>query len=510
MISSFSYIEKLLKSGQKFFFVAHWKQSSELNFLQTLRAYFEKEERLRTSPVIYLNFSKAGDYLNFFGNLSRQITEVGLSYDVRIFDSELDFSHQFTRLISAVSKRKPNSVILLVDEYDWPVRQQIAINDVVEAQIVEDFLKSFFAVLKAKTKELKFVCVTGATTVTAAQFRNGANTFVDLTNDQEFEALAGPIEGREVKKNNSTFEEIVEAVRKMYRDYRVLRTTDFDEEIENHWHESETPQYIFDHFRDRYLPANAFCKLRVSRDRLLTKHNLNEEFPIEIYMILNGYLTYCDYDKKTDEFVVDYPDEKTKLAFIRAMWKPRVSDSRVPIAVVPSEVKQSMIDGDIRGFVQCINNLSVSSLRYPEESRLVKLIASFLNVSEVACEVGRVFRRKDSSVAGDIDLQTIDLPVNYAIELKWLKSAEIAFQKLLKYSNVISFQRAHEGKTIYLVGVNFGFVQSTIMVNEWIRVKYLDGKCSELEASNADYLRKFAHITRPNFLCNTLYHYESS
>ncbi len=73
---------------------------------------------------------------------------------------------------------KHNSVVLLIDEYDYPILQHI--HDRHAAKAMRDILKSFYGVIKDLDKYLRFVFFTGVSKFSNTSLFSGLNNLQDI------------------------------------------------------------------------------------------------------------------------------------------------------------------------------------------------------------------------------------------------------------------------------------------------------------------------------------------
>ena len=81
-------------------------------------------------------------------------------------------------------------VIVLVDEYDYPVTYHLAKKDLKAAFLARDVLSSFYKVLKALGEHIQFMFATGITRFARVSVFSGAD-FKDITYDPNFSSVVG-------------------------------------------------------------------------------------------------------------------------------------------------------------------------------------------------------------------------------------------------------------------------------------------------------------------------------
>ncbi len=160
-----------------------------------------KEHHFPPCPVITLDFSDIphdGDFNDQLSTLlSSQAQACGLSNCTPIQGEQINFF--FDRIVRALSQDPRNqwkSVVVLVDEYDFPVRN---CTDSTKRSAILRSMTELFRTIKAHDSFIKYSFVTGIESHSYAGLYSGANNFVDLTYETELADLCGYTE-TETKK----------------------------------------------------------------------------------------------------------------------------------------------------------------------------------------------------------------------------------------------------------------------------------------------------------------------
>ncbi len=80
-----------------------------------------------------------------------------------------------------------NSVVLLIDEYDYPILQHI--HDNHTATKMRDILKNFYGIIKDLDKHLRFVFFTGVSKFANTSLFSGLNNLQDISLKPEYNNL---------------------------------------------------------------------------------------------------------------------------------------------------------------------------------------------------------------------------------------------------------------------------------------------------------------------------------
>ena len=93
----------------------------------------------------------------------------------------------FGRLLSSLAARG-DKVVVLIDEYDYPILHNLARAALPE---IQEVLANFYGVLKNHDEDLRFVFITGVTRFARMGLFSGLNNLYDLSHDHRFHGLLG-------------------------------------------------------------------------------------------------------------------------------------------------------------------------------------------------------------------------------------------------------------------------------------------------------------------------------
>lgn len=507
--------------------------------------------------VIYFNFGRSNieSPKKFLIDLSGTVIRTGKSYGIKV-EKRRHFEFQLRELILDLADGKPESVVVLIDDYDRPVRRNMERGRNHVAKTLSDSLEDFFELLKSLVESLKLVVVTGIANMQLMKFSSVVSNFCDITADPDFGAIMG-FTHQELIDNFSdhlmamadqhrdTFKNITEAIKRMYHSYcftcldperriPILNPGSINsclefKKIDNYWYNtpSRLPDYIIKYFRENRLTSKYFHNSKVLRKTLEKKYDFNREIPMEVFLILHGYLTYRGYDAETELFTVDFPNKEVEETFLDQVVEhdPRLAQMPETARGTCTSLKTALVAGNTEAFIHYADLLLKKKTKpitqaITEEYPLTSLMESVLRASAIELECGLTMYHEDSSSnLGEIDVETLNLPTNYVMEFKWRRTAAVAINQLLRYSNTTVFQEKFKNRAINLLGINFYIDRSwsevrlryrPVTMNDWIKVRYHDGVCSELEASHPRYLLMYENLTLPGTLCNTFKSYDKS
>lgn len=500
----FVYVDKtdliysLVKEGQ-IYFLSRPRRFGKSLLLSTLRAYFEGKKELfaglkidalehdwHVHPVFHFDFNgvdftqpgalhqKIEGYLHDWEN------EFGVTPGV-----DTNLGSRFDRILQAAAEQTGRRAVVLVDEYDKPLL------DVLEKdpELLEqnrNLLKAFYSVFKLSDASLRFVFLTGVTKFSQVSVFSGFNQPKDISMFDKYEALCGITEEelhvqfaepiREMAEADGCSEEEIrqklkrhydgyhfgENMTDIYNPFSLLNAFD-NQRIRDYWFASGTPSYLIrlmNHFHEGI-------------DELTSKYYLPDEFinykaDIEYPLPMiyqSGYLTIKDYDKESNLFLLDFPNNEVKSGFL-AMVATNYLQCRMPLESWMVKAVFALKRGQLEEFRKMLTSFFASipyTLRRkenePERERyfqytfylLLRLMSVYTVLAEQEQSEGRV----------DCIVETPGYV--YIFEFKLDATASEALQQIDDKGYARLY--AAEARTVYKVGVSFSSKTGTI--EEW-------------------------------------------
>ena len=336
-------IHDLITEG-RFYFLSRPRRFGKSLFLSTLQEIFEGNKKLFKDlwigkknrydwsiyPVIYLNFSDLdiATSSELKASLSWQLDAIAKNYGIDIKDAPSPGTkmQQLTRELF-----KKNSVVILIDEYDYPLINTLKNIKIAEAN--REVLKNFFSVIKSLDKYLRAVYITGVTKFSKTSIFSGLNNLNDLTTDpraatllgytqKEINAYFAPYIKKQAAYEDLDENEIKQEIKNWYNGYRFSREdirvyNPFSmlyyfekKELDNYWFASGTPGFLID------LLKNQYEDLENLEEAQLTSASLGtfdiESLPLITILFQTGYLTINTYDP--DKKNILFPIQMRKFA----------------------------------------------------------------------------------------------------------------------------------------------------------------------------------------------------
>ena len=289
-----------------------------------------KEQAKHPNPVVTLDMSGFAKYKDSEGlNISI------LNYFERfLFLNDLNIpmknnaGDMFANIITRLYKQFGH-VVVLVDEYDFPITEFI--DDIEKANEIRAFLRLFYLNLKTYSKYLRFVFITGISKFSKVGIFSGLNNLKDISMTKKYGDIVGYTQ-KELEDNFSAWientsldksinkQELLDKIKdyydgfsfdgitRVYNPFSVLNF--FDEgEFRNYWYDSATPSFLAKYLQNHKIKdQKEFIQKKVSIN--FTNSKEIENASVESFLYQSGYLTI--FHKKGNIITLDYPNEEVR------------------------------------------------------------------------------------------------------------------------------------------------------------------------------------------------------
>ena len=497
-IDKTEYIYKLVKEGKPYF-LSRPRRFGKSLLLSTLKAYWEGKkdlfkglaiERLAKDdpeafvphPVFYFDLNKD----NFKADLALEsVLDEHLIKWEKEYEavSEVEsLAARFRAVIEKAYEKTGRPVVVLVDEYDKPLLEVMTDNELEEHN--KAVFKGFFSTLKSYDRYLKFVFLTGVTKFSKVSIFSDLNHLRDISMSNDYTEICGitedeirsslmPEVSRMAKSLKITDEDCIARLRQMYNGYHFQPDTAGvynpfsllnalqDMKLKSYWFSTGTPTFLVKKLKAMdFAPEKFTDGTLYSDERSLSDYRADNPDPLPL-LFQTGYLTIKDYDEKFDSYMLGYPNDEVKYAFI---------ESLAPYYLYEDSPGSPL---DVRNFGRDIENADLDSLRdrftalfarlpYPTDERAVEqtfqnaVYITFMLLGQfVQTEIHSAKRRADVIVETDNYV--------YIFEFKRDKSADAALAQIEEKAYEKSY--AADPRKLYKIGVNFNSKERSL--DEW-------------------------------------------
>jgi hypothetical protein len=164
-----------LFQGDRELFRGLWIDSSDYSF--------ERHPILKFK----MNYADTTTKKKLVRNIKDDLIEFSVAHDVTIFSKSYD--RMLKQLLAGLYAKHNAGVVVLVDEYDFPVTRHI-LNKSLPSENCE-VLQDFYTALKKNIEYMHFVFVTGINRFAMTALDSGPNSFKDISLKYKYSEICG-------------------------------------------------------------------------------------------------------------------------------------------------------------------------------------------------------------------------------------------------------------------------------------------------------------------------------
>ncbi|MDR1856921.1 MAG: AAA family ATPase, partial [Desulfovibrio sp.] len=304
------YIAQMIQEGS-YYFLARPRRFGKSLTISTFQALFsgrkdlfvgldiEKyldNEKFLPGPVICLDMSGAlvKDGIDGMNRrIKNFLAKIARDNHVELCGEDVDII--FSNLITDLHE-KYGKVIILVDEYDYPVID--AMRKKMDIEIIKNNLRDFFTQIKINRESIRFVFLTGVSRFSRMGIFSALNNIDDISLQKDYGTMLGYTHEEIVTKFESYIEESAKALKTnscdlinnirdyydgfcfdgedcVYNPYSTLlffRHKDF----ERFWFVSGTPSIVAEHIKRNKVTVEQFKEMKITKSFAQEPGELNE------------------------------------------------------------------------------------------------------------------------------------------------------------------------------------------------------------------------------------------
>ena len=506
------YIWKMVSTNAVNFFLIRPRRFGKSLLVDTLQCYFEgrkelfeglyiynKEKEWKKYPVIRLDLSNGKYYekervhptINFI--LEQQEKNFGITKP----EDSTNYDTRLSRLIEAAYNQTGEKVVILIDEYDAPMLDSI--NDLELQDYIRNRVRNLFSPLKAQSKYLRFVFLTGISKFSQLSVFSELNNLQQLTFDPAYEAVCGiseeelltqmkpDIEQLTEKMNitysrwglHYTYDDVVAKLKKTYDGYHFsnhfkdiycpwsLVSAFAMGDIMNFWFSTGTPSMLVGVMRRHNISIQQIEHFQDTLDRFdAPTERITDPIPV---LFQSGYLTLKDYNPFTQKYTLGFPNGEVREGFSTSLYKYYMEDyvgSQDTLGNAFIDLKMKEIG--IGQFIEAVQRW-YAGIPYSitDKNQNEQLYQSLIYAALMGYGADISAEEQTSDGRMDIALKLTD--AIYIIELKYGKTAEDATDQIIKKNYAVRF--ASDNRPVWAVGLNISEDRRTIDQWKVVQVK---------------------------------------
>ncbi|MGP1520268.1 MAG: AAA family ATPase [Treponema sp.] len=513
-LGNFVYVDKThfipkLEKLSIAYFLARPRRFGKSLFISTLQAYFEGRKELfkglaiakfkaeagsewQSYPVLKLDLN-AKEYTekeHLKAILNDHINGWKQKYNIQFEATDPDSA--FAKIIKALHEKFNQRVVILIDEYDKPLIATLENEELHEQYRAT--LKAFYSVIKSSNDYIHLSFLTGVTKFSKVSIFSDLNNLFDISFDEEYSSLCGITE-EELKNNFSnevevlankyekTQEEMLSILKKKYDGYRFSKKKEhiynpfslciaFErKDLGDYWFESGTPTFMVHLFEQKAFALPDLEGNITMSARSIDMYRLSYSNLIPL-LFQSGYLTIKGYDRELDMYVLGYPNDEVKYAFIECLMMVYTSARKDPSGeFMIGDFLNSMRKGDIDR-VLTLTKALMASIPYdslPENKQFLREQNYQTTIYLIFRLMGEYVRTEVHSSVGrsDVEVETADSIYIFEFKVGGKPQDAIAQIKEAGYAD----KHKASNKNIFLIGATISRNKRTL--GKWVVEKVL-------------------------------------
>ena len=471
-----AWIRRLVDGGDQYF-LSRPRRFGKSLLLDTFKELFEGSEDLfrglaihdrwdwTPRPVVRISFGSgdfgAPDWLR--EDTATQFEAIEKHAGLAASDSSAPA--RFRRLITELHERAGRRVAVLVDEYDKPILDALAVPEVARAN--RDFLRGIYSVVKDCDAHILFTLLTGVSKFSKVSLFSGLNNLKDITLDPRYSAICGYTEADldtvfapelpgldrdEIRRWYNGYS--WRGDEKVYNPFDVLLLFD-TREFKAHWFETGSPTFLVETMLRRKVHA-ATLEDRMAGDALLSAFDV-DHMATEALLFQTGYLTITgeEHDEGATVYRLGHPNHEVRRSLngsLLAAAAPEVS-----VEAEGLRLRRALRSNDFEA-LEALFRAFFASVPYEwyrkNDIALYEGYYSSVFYSHFAA-AGLDVRVEESTSQGRLDMAVLYRGQVYLFEFKMVDEAPKgdAMRQLREKGYADKYR--HPDRPVHLIGVEF-------------------------------------------------------
>lgn len=486
------FIDKILESGNQYFFLARPRRFGKSLFLSTLKYFFEGERSLFKGlyidstnwhwdkfPVLYLDLN-SGEYSrpgSLDEVIEKKLGDWETKYDVEV--KSTSHTIRFQSILETIHEKTGRQAVILVDEYDKPLVKNLNNDDF---ELYRRKLAALYSNLKTGASHIRMVFLTGVSRFSKLSVFSDLNNLNDISFDNDYADICGVAE-HELKacfksgiqaladEYEISYDEACERLKMNYDGYRFARKgSDIynpwslfnclqKREIANYWNSTGFPSIIAEMLQR--IDADIEAALNVEYDlSKLMGLDLKSSDPVAL-LYQTGYITIKDYDPEFSTYKLGVPNREVREGLFDVLLPYYVKAKSGNIADVVFRLVKSVRTGDAEEFMKNLQAYFAGipyNLQMDNENNFHNAFYILMTLLDLKVQA------EAYTSDGRMDLLLKSKDYIYIIELKYDGSAQAALDQINEKRYDLKFYA--DSRKLIKIGVNFSSRKRRI--DDWI------------------------------------------
>src|SRR5574344_1606717 len=477
----------------KYVFLSRPRRFGKSLLTTTLESYFLGRKELfkglaidsletewKTYPVLHFDMSwaKLGTIENISAMIDSQLVDYEKKYGIS--KSSEDFGVRLKGLIVGCAQKYGEKTVVLIDEYDSQLLN--VIDEPEKLKDVRNFIRSFYAPLKACDEYLRFVFITGITKFSQLSIFSELNNLTNISMVPKFSAICG-ISQREIEsqlmddihrmseKLKISQEEALALLKRTYDGYHFSEDAEDiynpfslinalnDSRVNNYWDASGTPTFLtktLKHFNTDFTEIDG--SIAAAEDFDAPTEAMTSMLPL---LYQSGYLTIKDYDSMMNLYTLGFPNQEVRIGMLRSFIPYFITNETAKASVEIARIYADLLHDDMNS---ALTRLKVFMATVPyfahtkSEGHYQSVIYIILSL------LGQYIQSEVRTATGRIDAVLKTSTHIYVMEFKLDKSVEEAIAQIDTKDYLLPYTL--DNRKLVKVGINFS--SETRTLDNWI------------------------------------------
>ena len=505
MEGNYVYVDKthfipMLEKLGRAYFLSRPRRFGKSLFLSTLQAYFEGRSELFKGLAIEKYKVERGDEWKSYPILKLDLNakkytqkddlDIILSDHIdkwkTIYEIECEYKDSdsaFAKIIRALYEKFNKRVVILIDEYDKPL-----IATLENEKLQEEYratLKAFYSVIKSLNGCIHMSFLTGVTKFSKVSIFSDLNNLDDISFDDEYSSICGiteeellhcfsPEVGALADKYKHSYDEMLGILRAKYDGYRFSENEErlynpfsllnalSKKMLGDYWFATGTPTFMMQLLQQYAFPIPDLEGSISMRGNDLDVYRVGSANVIPL-LFQTGYLTIKDYRREDNSYVLGYPNDEVKYAFVYHLMATYTDGKTLALGEFRIDFFNEAIQkGDMDRLLNLIKSLlaSIPYDSFPKDKLFLREHNYQTAIYLMFCLMGQYARCEVHSSKGRSDVEVETKDAIYIFEFK-VGGKPIDAINQIKDSGYLDKYSASK-KNIFLIGANISRNRRTL------------------------------------------------